>query len=93
LISRRISGGPGPSWWFTEYGAEGIFCDPYQPWQRGSNESTHGLLRKYFPKSTDLSIDSPERLAKVAAELNGRPRKTVNGHTLAEAFEQLLPGW
>ncbi len=25
-------------------------CDPQPPWQRGSNENTNGLLRKYFPR-------------------------------------------
>ncbi len=27
------------------------FCDPYSPWQRGSNENTDGLLRQYFPRA------------------------------------------
>jgi len=66
------------------------FCDPHSPWQRATNENTNGLLRQYFPKSTDLSGYHRDYLDFVAAQLNNRPRKRLGWRTPAEALDQLL---
>ena len=66
------------------------FCDAASPWQRGSNENTNGLLRQYFPKSTDLAVHSPRDLARVENELNRRPRIILGDRAPADLFATLL---
>jgi len=66
------------------------FCDPQQPWQRGSNENTNGLLRQYFPKGMALSDISQQKLNAIARRLNERPRQTLNFETPAERFGQCV---
>lgn len=65
------------------------FCHPGRPWQRPSNENTNGLLRNYFPKGTDLRAHSAADLARVADELNRRPRKTLRWRTPQSLFATL----
>ncbi len=67
-----------------------FFCDPHSPWQRPASENTNGLLRRYFPKGSDLGCHAPERLAAVAAELNDRPRKALGWDTPATRLAATL---
>jgi IS30 family transposase len=71
-------------------GVSVYFCDPRSPWQRGSNENTNGLLRQYLPRKLDLAARSQVELDQIAAELNGRPRKTLDWKTPTEKMNELL---
>ena len=65
------------AWFSVATGVPVYFCDPHSPWQRGSNENTNRLLRQYYPRSTDFRAITQSDLDAVAAELNDRPRQTL----------------
>jgi IS30 family transposase len=63
---------------------------PTAPGNGGTNENANNLLRRYFPKGTDLSRWDVDDLQAVAAALNNRPRKTPGWKTPAEALNKQL---
>nr|WP_304621477.1 IS30 family transposase [Selenomonas caprae] len=77
----------------TEYlnGLPFYFPQPHQPWQRGSNENTNGLLREYFPKGKDITEISDDYIQRRVAMMNLRPRKCLNYKTPYEVhFSKVL---
>lgn len=64
------------------------FADPYCSWQRGLNENTNGLLRQYWPKSTDFKKVSQSEVQDVIVKLNDRPRKKLNYKTPAKLMAE-----
>lgn len=64
-----------------------VYCaEPYRSWQRGLNEHTNGLLRRFFPKGTDFSGISPEELAEAVEKINNCPRRSLRYLTPKEVF-------
>jgi IS30 family transposase len=73
-----------------ELGMQTYFADPYSSWQRGTNEYTNGLLRRYFPKRTNFRDVSQEALNDVVHRLNNIPRKVLHYKTPSEVFTEQL---
>ena len=57
------------------------FAHPYSSWERGTNENTNGLIRRFLPKGTDFNNVSVERLKEIENNLNNRPRKVLGFRT------------
>ena len=62
------------------------FANAYHSWERGTNENTNGLLRRYFPKKTLFSSIRKEKLKNVVLSINQRPRKRLGYQSPYEVF-------
>ena len=63
-----------------------FFADPYRSYQRGTNENTNGLVRRYLPKGTSFKYLEQTELDDIVAEINQRPKKCLNWATPEEVF-------
>ena len=62
------------------------FAHPYSAWERGTNENTNGLVRQYFPKTTDFSRIAFSETKTAVDRLNHRPRKCLDFMSPFEVF-------
>ncbi len=59
------------------------FAHPYSSWERGTNENTNGLIRRYLPKN-EIDI---KQLINIQEKLNNRPRKIIGYKTPIEMMD------
>jgi len=62
------------------------FAHAYHSWERGTNENTNGLVRRYFPKGTYFSKIRIEQLNEAVKRINYRPRKRLGYKMPYEKF-------
>lgn len=66
------------------------FAHPYSSWERGTNENTNGLIRRYLPKGTDFNKIDEKMLDDIQHKLNNRPRKIIGYKTPLEIMSSEL---
>lgn len=64
------------------------FCDVHAPWQKPSIENLNKVLRRYIPKSSDISKYSRRYVKKLEAKMNRRFMDCLNSLTPDEAYER-----
>lgn len=54
------------------------FAKPYHSWQRGFNENTNGLLRRFCPKGMKIGSVPKKEIEEAQTLINMRPRKALH---------------
>lgn len=70
-------------------GLKCYFAHAYSSWERGSNENTNGLIRRYLPKKTDFNLVTDSEIERIEHLINSRPRKRLGWKTPYEVFFKL----
>lgn len=65
-------------------GVPAFFCDPYSSWQKGGVENANKMLRRYFPKGTDFRKVTQQKIDRVVAIINNKPRKILGYRSALE---------
>jgi IS30 family transposase len=74
-----------------QLGIQTFFCDPHSPWQKGTIENAIGRLRRFLPRSTNITTIEDDVLSACIAAYNNTPRKCLGFQTPAEVLlTQLL---
>lgn len=80
--------------WLSENtGMDIYFAHPYSSWERGTNENTNGLIRRFLPKGTDFNTITTEELKQIENNLNNRPRKVLGFKTPNEIRNKEINEW
>ena len=71
-----------------KYGLKIYFCFPHSPWQKPSIENLNKILRRYIPKSSDISKYSRAFIAKIEQKMNRKFMDVLGSLTPDEAYEK-----
>lgn len=64
------------------------FCFPHSPWQKPSIENLNKILRRYIPKSSDISKYSRRFIRNLEVKLNRKFMDCLGSLTPSEAYEK-----
>lgn len=63
------------------------YAHPYSAWERGTNENTNKLIRRFIPKGADIGEFSHERIKMIEHWINNYPRKIFGGKSSNELLK------
>ncbi|HHH52085.1 MAG TPA: IS30 family transposase [Bacteroidetes bacterium] len=67
-----------------------FYAHPYASWERGSNENTNKMIRRFIPKGDDIGNYSKKYIKKICEFIANYPRKIIDYLTPREYYEFML---
>jgi len=71
-------------------GVKTFFTRPYTSQDKGSVENRIGILRRFFPKGSDLTQVTRQQISDVENKLNNRPVRKFNYKTPNQVFSEKI---
>ena len=68
------------------------YAHPYSSYERGSNENQNRMIRRIYPKGTDLSTLTEEDVANLESWINNYPRLMLDWSTSELLFTECVAG-
>jgi IS30 family transposase len=69
-------------------GTRSFFCEPFHSWEKATVENTIGIIRRTFPKKTNIDRLSIASLKSLERRLNNRPRKVLHYRSPRQVFSR-----
>ena len=69
---------------------DAYFTRPYNSQDKGTVEPRIGVIRRFFPKKTDLNFVTEQEIRKTEDKLNNRPIRKFNYLTANQVLQQKI---
>ena len=69
-------------------GGDVYYAHPYSAWERGTNENTNRILRRFIPKGCDIDKYSRAKIKAIETHINSIHRSVLGGLTAQQAHEK-----
>lgn len=65
------------------------YAHPYSSWERGTNENSNKLIRRFIPKGTDIDTIGEEEIERIEHWMNNYPRRIFGYKTANDMLATL----
>jgi IS30 family transposase len=64
------------------------YAHPYSSWERGTNENSNKLIRRFIPKGSDIGKVSKKKIKEIEEWVNNYPRRILGYKSAKEVSEK-----